>query len=421
MYDVIIIGGGPAGLMASIAAAEAGAKTLLLEKMDKPARKLRITGKGRCNITNVKDVEEFMQHIFPDAMFFKEAFSRFSNRDLIDFINLIGIETVVERGDRVFPSSRSAPVLVDALISYAISKKVHLSSRSEVTRLIRREDRIVEVEYRWGERLCRNFAKTFIVATGGLSYPATGCTGDGYAFARSVQISVIPQRPSLTPLFISDAGQPRSLSIRNASLRLKADNRKVQEEFGEMEFCGRYVSGPCVLRLSRKAGELLLQKSKVTLSIDFKPALSAHKLRLRIERELAEAPSNVGLGYLLGKLMPRDLSFAFATRFQLDQGKNIHDADKSDIEKIVFGLKEYSLHIVGIGSFDDAIVTAGGVSLFGIHSDSMRAKKVDNLYFAGEVLDLDADTGGYNLQIAFSTGYLAGISAALSLGKSRDK
>ena len=414
MYDIIVIGGGPAGLMASITAAEAGAKGLLLEKMEKPARKLRITGKGRCNITNIKTHEEFLTHIFPDSSFFEEAFSQFSNKDLLAFLNQTGIATVVERGQRVFPSSQSAPAFAESLIRRAKSAGVEILCNSRVTALFCTENAIDKLVYKQSEKPYSVSAKAFIVSTGGLSYPATGSTGDGYLFARKAGLVVRPQRPSLVHLSISDLHQPRSLSLRNISLRLQSKDETLQEEFGEMESCGSYISGPCVLRLSRKAGEFLSAKSDLRLVLDLKPSLSRDQLLARIDRELLQAPSNVGLGYLLGKLMPRDLALSFALKFQLSSGKNLRNISRSEINKIVSGLKEYILYVNGTGSFKDAIVTAGGVSLSEIHAESMRAKKLKNLYFAGEVLDLDADTGGYNLQIAFSTGFLAGSQAALA-------
>lgn len=418
MYDVIVIGAGPAGLLAAIRAAEGGAKVLMLEKMEKPARKLRITGKGRCNITNTKPQEEFLRHIHPNANFLKPAFKNFSNTQLVAFLNKIGVDTVEERGNRVFPASQKAWDVADALVREAQRLGVVIHCHAAVVRLVWGKEGCqgVVCQYQGREQLWG--ANTFVVTTGGLSYPATGSTGDGYRWAKEMGHSLVIQRPSLTALELGPADcAALAVDLRNVELSLWIDGGCVQKEFGEMTITPVGIDGPTVLRISRKAVDALGGNKKVAVNIDWKPALSDHQLDNRLSRESADLGKQAKLHHLMVKLLPGHLVAPFIARTGMLADKGLVLVKPSEWIKIRSLLKCYPLLVTGFRPFKEAIITAGGVALSDVEPKTMRSKIIPNLYFAGEVLDLDADTGGYNLQVAFSTGYLAGLQAAKQSGE----
>jgi predicted Rossmann fold flavoprotein len=408
-HQVIVVGGGASGLMAAGQAAESGAKTLLLEKMHHPGRKLRITGKGRCNLTNVAPLPEFVAHFGTNGRFLRQAFSRFLAADLVAFFEGLGVRTVTERGGRVFPTSDQAQEIVDALVRWVDERGVTLRTRSPVERLLVEGERVVGVTS--GDRLYR--AGAVIIATGGASYPGTGSTGDGYRLAESVGHTIVPIRPALVPLETAGDVAPRlqGLSLRNVTVRVWVGGKKQAEAFGEMLFTHFGVSGPIILSLSRQIVDALRQGQHVTLSIDLKPALDERKLDARLLRDL-NAHGKRQFRTLLKDLLPSKLIPVCVDLTSIPPHKVGHQITAQERERLRTWLKDFRLEVTGHRSFAEAIITAGGVNTREVDPRTMASRLVEGLYFAGEVLDVDADTGGYNLQAAFSTGWLAGRSAA---------
>ncbi|MCP4538673.1 MAG: NAD(P)/FAD-dependent oxidoreductase [Chloroflexi bacterium] len=406
---VIVVGGGASGLMAAGQAAELGAETLLLEKMQRPGRKLRITGKGRCNLTNMAPLREFIAHFGSDGRFLRQAFSRFFADDLVAFFAGLGVRTVTERGGRVFPVSDRAQDVVDALLRWSSAYGVTLRTGSPVSQLLVEEGRVAGVSS--GDRLYR--ADAVIIATGGASYPGTGSTGDGYRLAESVGHTVVPIRPALVPLETAGDVAPRlqGLSLRNVAVRLWVDGKKQTEAFGEMLFTHFGVSGPIILSLSGRIVDALRQGQRVALSIDLKPALDEPKLDARLLRDL-DAHGKRQFQTLLKDLLPSKLIPVCIDLTSISPHKVGHQITAKERKRLRAWLKDFRLDVTGHRPFAEAIITAGGVDVREIDPRTMASRLVDGLYFAGEVLDVDADTGGYNLQAAFSTGWLAGRSAA---------
>jgi predicted Rossmann fold flavoprotein len=415
-YDVVVIGAGPAGLLAAGRAAMLGADVLLLEKMEKPARKLRITGKGRCNLTNMRPLEEQLREIHPEPRFLRQAFGAFFNRELIGLLAENGVETKVERGHRVFPASDRAWDVAEALVAWAGRMGAEIVSRARVERLVIEGGAFagVVVQHAGGTRTVG--AARGIIATGGRSYPATGSTGDGLGFAEAAGHRVEPQRPSLVGIHTAPAfAAADGLNLRNVRLTLWIDGRKAAGEFGEAAFTGAGLDGPIVLKLSRRIVDAKAAGRKVEVTLDLKPALEVPKLEARLLRSCAEHAGG-SCRDLLRSLLPAQLVEVFAERLGLDPAGPASRVAGPQGRRLVALLKELRFEVVGHGGWEEAIVTAGGVSLKEIDPRTMASKKVGHLHFAGEVVDLDANTGGYNLQIAFSTGWLAGEAAARSLG-----
>jgi predicted Rossmann fold flavoprotein len=421
-FDVIVIGAGPAGMLAAGRAALAGARTLLLEKMDHPGRKLQLTGKGRCNLTNTASMDEFIHHFGRKGRFLRSSFSLFFNQDLLDFLQQLGIQTRVERGGRVFPTSEDALEIVQALNRWITQAGVMLQSKTRVGGLLVRNDRVEgltakhmdpKASPRSQPGLQHYRGKSVIIATGGASYPGTGSTGDGYALAESVGHEIVPIRPALVPLVTrgETAANLQGLDLHNVHVRLLIDGKLEAEAFGEMLFTHFGLSGPIILSISRHAVDGLLAHRSVQVSIDLKPALDDDHLDARLLRDF-DTHGKRQFRSILKDLLPQKMISTCIAQVGIPGEKEAHQITSEERKRLRAWLKDLRFDIVSHRSFRQAIITAGGVDLRQVDPRSMASRIIQGLYFAGEVLDLDADTGGYNLQAAFSTGWVAGSSAA---------
>lgn len=412
MYDVIIIGAGAAGLMAAGTAAHNGLKVLVIEKMEKAGRKIRITGKGRCNLTNARPPEQFAEQVRTNSDFFSIAFAEFNNRATIRFFERNGVKLDIERGERVFPRSGKAWDIANALEEWCRDAEVDFWFNTSVTSILTLEGRVYGVQYRNRRGFERKEeAPKVIIATGGVSYPATGSTGDGYTFASDLGHRIEPLRPSLTPL-VSPHPQLKSLHgllLRNIRATLSIDGEVVREEFGEIGFSERGIEGAVALRMSREAVDALIDGRRVKLTLDLKPALTPEVLAERIHREMAEMPEEEFFAELLRKLLPKPLVMPVCKELDIQSKTYLKKITDVEINRLIHLLKGFVLPISDYAPFEYAVVTAGGVACDEVNRYTMESLKVKGLYFAGEVLDIDANTGGYNLQIAFSTGRLAGM------------
>lgn len=408
MIDVCVIGGGAAGLMAAGAAAQRGLDTVILERNEKVGRKVMITGKGRCNVTNnCTLLNDLIMNVPVNGRFLFSAFSKFMPADTMEFFENYGVPLKVERGDRVFPESDKASDIVDALRKFAVSSgakiktgraKELLTENDVITGVKTYDDEIIE-------------AKSVIIATGGKSYPLTGSTGDGYILAEKTGHTIITPKPSLVPLEVHEGwcSSVMGLSLRNIAIRLE-DNEKykcVYKDFGEMLFTHFGVSGPVILSASSHMKDV--RKGRYSLYIDLKPALDEDKLDKRIQRDFLEN-SNKNFINALDALLPKKLVPVIVKLSGIKPSQKVNQITRTQREDLVYLLKNLKLTVNGFRPIDEAIVTSGGVSVKDINPKNMMSKKVENLFFAGEVIDVDAYTGGFNLQIAFSTGMLAGKS-----------
>ena len=444
--DIIIIGGGAAGLMAAVGAAGTLArkgvegKVTVLEKMPRPGRKIMITGKGRCNFTNLKAWNEFSEHVHPKPGFLKPSFYNLTSERMIDFLQEAGMESVVERGDRAFPASHFASDVVDALVRTAEQAGAEVLCNKEVREIVRQDNGSFRIKC--GDGASYSCSK-LIICTGGLSYPKTGSTGDGYAWAEQMGHSVRPLFPSLTAVVprgykdlstslemtggkpemtggrghihrsepLSELGQMLcGNQLKNVALTVFIDGNEAQYEFGDLDFTDGGIEGPIGFKVSRKCVNAIVNGSKVHVVMDMKPAVEIEDLTVRIStlwNEVSKDKRNAQRLYkdrfkiLLTKVLPMSLIPAF-----------VRCNPNADHKTLAKTLKNWTFEIAGYVGYERCVITAGGVSLDEITPKTLESKLVPGLYFAGEVLDLDADTGGYNLQTAFSTGYLAGINAA---------
>lgn len=404
---VIVIGGGPAGIIAAGIAASRGSDAVLLEKNERLGKKLLISGKGRCNITNDTDIEGLIENTPGNGNFLYSAFYAFSNRDLIDFFNGLGLETKIERGGRIFPVSDSSKDVMHALMKFLNNNNVKIYTDSAVKELITENGRITGVEKTNGSVLK---ADSVILASGGMTYPGTGSTGDGYSMAKKMGHTVTPLKPSLVPLIARESWikDLQGLSLKNISVTFRnSKGKEIYNDFGEMIFTHFGVSGPVILSASRHL--LPYDFKDIRLSIDLKPALSEEKLDERIQRDF-EKYSRKQFKNSLEELLPQKLIPVIIELSEIDQYKPVHQITKEERKRIVALLKRLETEIVGARPIKEAIVTAGGIKISEINPSTMESKKVKGLYFAGEIIDVDAYTGGFNLTIAFSTGYLAGMN-----------
>lgn len=411
MRRVIVIGAGAAGMMAACRAAECGAEVLLLDKNEKTGKKIYITGKGRCNLTNACDTEDLFANVVHNAKFLYSAFYGFSNFMVMDFFENNGCRLKVERGDRVFPQSDHSSDVIRTLEKKLKENGVEIRLHMEVKEIICRGNKITDVIFKNGRR---EQADAVILATGGLSYPTTGSTGDGYRMAQKLGHTVIAPAPSLVPLMVrgSYPKELQGLSLKNvqASLISARNGRTLYKGFGEMLFTHFGVSGPLILSASSYYGEKE-KENGCYLNLDLKPALTKEQLDKRILRDFAEN-QNKQFKNAVGGLFPNRLIPVMIEVSGIPAEKPVNEITKEERQHFVSVIKDWRLEITGTRDYQEAIVTRGGVSVKEVNPSTMESKITKGLYFAGELLDLDALTGGFNLQIAWSTGYLAGESAA---------
>ena len=407
MSKVLVIGAGAAGSMAAIFAARKGHEVMVFEKNAKTGKKIYITGKGRCNITNAVSNEELIKNTIRNPKFMYSAFSAFTSEDVIRFFENMGCPVKIERGNRVFPVSDHSSDVIKALDKAMEKAGVKVRYNTPVEELIINENgtEIIGIKLRDGKKV---EADKVIVATGGLSYKSTGSTGDGYEFAKQVGHTVKDLRPSLVALMVKEKfiKDLQGLSLKNVRVSVKNGKKKIFDELGEMLFTRDGISGPLILSASSIAGDLFYNEGGM-LSIDLKPALSEEELDARLLRDFTEFKSKA-LKNAFDKLLPKSLIPVFLERTKIDVEKRAGDLTKSERSVIIGLLKHFTLQITGLKGYEEAVITKGGVSVKEVNPKTMESKKVKGLYFAGEVLDVDALTGGFNLQIAWSTGAVAG-------------
>ena len=410
-YDLVIIGAGAGGMLAAISAAEEGLSVLLIEKMSRAGRKMLISGKGRCNITNTAYQSEFYKKIYPKPKFLKHAFSHFFSKDIINLLEKNGLKTKEERGGRVFPESDKAKDVVDTLLLIIKSYGVEILTDTKVTEIVTEDNTVKSLKMNRSRKAENIICKNIILATGGKSYPATGSTGDGFVLAKKLGHTINPVRPALVPLITegNTAEKLQGLSLKNIKAILWVKGKKFREEFGEMLFAHFGLTGPVILTLSRFAVEALDNKFPVEISIDLKPALDEQKLDNRLQRDLNENGKKQ-IRNVLKTLLPSKLIPVILELSKIDPYKECNQVSAKERKKLRVLLKDLRFKVSGHRGFKEAIITAGGIATNEIDGKTMMSKLIKNLYFAGEIIDLDAETGGYNFQIAFSTGWLAGKS-----------
>ncbi len=407
MSRVGIIGGGAAGMMAAIAAAENGHEVYLFEKNEKLGKKLFITGKGRCNVTNASDPDTVFQNVVTNPKFLYSAFYLFSNTAVMEFLEKNGVRLKTERGNRVFPASDKSSDVIRGLERALQRAGVRIFLNTEIKKPVPQKDGSFTLFMANGSKIS---VDRLILTTGGRSYESTGSTGDGYRFAEAMGHTVVKTRQALVPLTVKEnyAAELMGLSLKNVSVTMTQGNRKLYEGFGEMLFTHFGVSGPLILSGSSYSAKWL-EKGEVLLSIDLKPALTEEQLEQRILREFEQAPNKMIL-HVWGSLLPRKMVPVFLEYCGITGEKKVNSITREERRTLIRGLKAFRLTVTGTRGFQESIITQGGISVKEVNPATMESRLVPGLYFAGEVLDIDALTGGYNLQIAWSTGYLAGIS-----------
>ena len=406
MSKVLVVGGGAAGMFASIFAAYNGNEVHLYEKNEKLGKKIYITGKGRCNITNASDMDTLFNSVITNPKFLYSSFKGYTNQDVIDFFETIGVKTKVERGNRVFPESDHASDVIMGLARHMRDLGVEVHVHTEVKKIVGKE-RFEYLELKNGTKV---EGDACIIATGGFSYQTTGSTGDGYRFAKELGHGVTDVLPALVPLVIKEwyAKELQGLSLRNVQATIFDGKKQLYTEFGEMLFTHYGVSGPLMLSASSYIGKKLKEK-QLKLEIDLKPALTVEQLDQRVLRDFEEN-MNKQFKNAVGKLFPAKMIPVMLELSGIDPEKKVNLISKEERQQFVHLIKHFSMTITGLRDFNEAIITQGGVKVKEINPSTMESKLVKNLYFVGEVLDLDALTGGFNLQIAWSTAYAAGNS-----------
>lgn len=418
---VIIIGGGPAGMLAAITSAQKGNETTIIEKNNRLGKKLLITGKGRCNITSSIDINDFINNIPGNGKFLYSAFQNYTNKDIIHFLEKNGVSVKEERGNRIFPKSDKSLDVEKAFEREITRLHINVKLNSKVTNILVKNNKVEGVKYLNSEDIEKNlYADKIILAAGGATYPLTGSTGDGYKMAKQLGHTVTKIKPSLVPLTASKGSikicqKLQGLSLRNVAIRLMdvEKNKKIYEDFGEMIFTHFGVSGPTILSSSAhllryKNVEELLANGKIVLEIDLKPALSEQQLDLRIQRDFS-ANKNKEFKNSLDALLPQKLIPVIVDLSGIDEDKKVNEVTKEERLKLVELLKKFNVTISGFRPLEEGIITAGGINVKEINPKTMESKIVEGLFFAGEIIDVDAYTGGFNLQIAYSTGYTAGL------------
>ncbi len=410
-YNTVIIGAGPAGMMAAVEAHGSGHSIILLEKMHKTGLKLRISGKGRCNITNEEGMQSFLNRFGKKGRFLKYAFSQFFNHDLLKYINDMGVPTKLERGGRYFCKSDRATDIVVAFEKKLSELKIPIAMKTQVTALAKNDDGQFTAQVRQAGHSFQIMADQVCITTGGLGYPATGSTGDGYSMARSFGHSIVDTAPSLVPVLTAGdiAKRVQGLTLRNVAVSVWDTNKKITEMFGEMMFMRKGITGPIILTLSELLVSMLDHTSEVSIKIDLKPALDHKKLDQRLLREISDH-SKQTFKTMLKSLLPLKMIDLFIYLLKVDPEKQLHQITGEERKRVRLLLKEFPMQVIGHDSYDRAIVTSGGVSLKEINPISMESKLTSNLFLAGEVIDVNGETGGYNLTSSWSTGHLAGRS-----------
>ena len=404
---VIVIGGGPAGMMAAITAAtQKENQVILIEKMEKLGKKLLITGKGRCNITSNIDMEDFMKNIPGNGKFLYSAFKNFSNKDIINLLKREGLETKVERGNRVFPITDKSSDVLNIFLKLLKKENIEILTKTKVNKILVKDNKVVGV-------IANNKqieAEKVIIATGGKSYPLTGSTGDGYILASELGHTINEIKPSLVPLkskgeSLKYCQMMQGLSLKNIAIKVLIDGKNIYEDFGEMLFTHFGISGPVILSASAHLVRRDIKDAKV--SIDLKPGLTEEKLDERILRDFANE-KNKEFKNSLDKLLPKKMIPVIVDIMKIN--KKVNEITKEERKRLVKLLKDFRIEVSGFRPIEEAIVTSGGINIKEINPKTMESKLVKGLYFAGEVIDVDAYTGGFNLQIAYSTGYTAGLN-----------
>lgn len=419
---VIVIGAGPAGMLAAISARKAGNDDVkILEKMDSCGKKLLITGKGRCNITSSLPIEDFIKNIPGNGMFLYSVFHNFDNNDIIEMLKEEGVKVKEERGNRIFPVSDNSQDVKNALLQKLKKLKVEIQTNAKVIKIVVENEKVKGIKYIINGEEKLEKADKVILATGGKSYPGTGSTGDGYYLAENVGHHITKIRPSLVPLEaikndVNKCKRLQGLSLKNVGIKLKdiKSGKTIYEDFGEMLFTHFGVSGPTILSASAhllryKNVDELLKNGQIKLIIDLKPALTEAKLDDRILRDFSEE-KNKAFKNSLDKLLPRKMIDVVIDFAKINPDKKVNEITKKEREVLVKILKNFELTIGGFGKIEEAIVTSGGININEINPKTMESKLVKGLFFAGEIIDVDAYTGGFNLQIAYSTGYTAGMN-----------
>ena len=417
----VVIGGGPAGMLAAISASRQNNEVIILEKMEKCGKKLLITGKGRCNITSSLDIQEFIPNVPGNGRFLYSAFSNFTNQDIIELLKKHGVKVKNERGNRIFPESDHSVDVLNALLKELESYKVEIRTNAEVLNIEVKSEKVVSVTYKDKLSNKNNVLKAdkVILATGGKSYSKTGSSGDGYTLAKKLGHHITEIKPSLVPLICKENSLCKSLeglSLRNVGIKfINCENKKViYEDFGEMIFTKNGVSGPTILSASAhllrvKNIEKLLKEDKILLKIDLKPALSEEVLDKRIIKDFTEF-KNKQFKNSLDELLPKKMIEPIIRLSNISEDKRVNEITKIERQNLIQLLKKFAITIKQFGDIEEAIVTAGGIDIKEVNSSTMESKFIKGLYFAGEILDVDAYTGGFNLQIAYSTGYTAGMN-----------
>lgn len=403
---IAVIGGGPAGMIAAATAGALGKNVFIFEKNNKLGKKLFLTGKGRCNITNAGEVEDLIENVVSNKSFLYSAFYSFTNNDIIELLSKFGVDTKIERGNRVFPVSNKSSDVIKALEKYLSHEKVEIVLNKEVKYIEKRDNDNFRIEFSDSEE---QYFDRVIIATGGKSYQQTGSTGDGYYFAQNFGHTIIDLRPALVPCEISEewVKKLQGLALKNVKISAYVGKTKIFEDFGELLFTHYGISGPIVLTMSNYINRYIGEK--IYIVVDLKPALSDEKLEARILRDF-EKFSKKQFKNSLDDLLPRKLIPIIVELSNIDEDKFVNQITREERKRVINLLKNLRMNFSGFRSINEAIVTSGGVSTLEIESSTMESKIVKGLFFAGEVIDVHAVTGGFNLQIAYSTGYLAGLN-----------